>query len=148
MNRKVVITAALAGAASFKDNNPAVPYTPEEFAEEAYKAHQAGAAMVHVHARRDDGFPTHEIDRIQATYDAIRAKSPDLIVNLSSAVGHGATPEQRIAQIVAVKPEMASLNTNTMNFSLMNRKTGQIVYDGIFENSFTMLQDFGQAMEE
>ena len=70
MNQKVIITAALAGAASFKDNNPAVPYTPEEFAEEAYKAHQAGAAMVHVHARREDGFPTHEIDRIQVTYDA------------------------------------------------------------------------------
>jgi 3-keto-5-aminohexanoate cleavage enzyme len=148
MNQKVIITAALAGAASFKENNPAVPYSPEEFAEEAYKAHQAGAAMVHVHARRDDGFPTHEIDRIQATYDAIRAKSPDLIVNLSSAVGHGATPEQRIAQIVAVRPEMASLNTNTMNFSIINRKTGQIVFDGVFENTFTMLQDFGQAMEE
>ncbi len=86
MYQRVIITAALAGAASFKDNNPAVPYTPEEFAEEAYKAHQAGAAMVHVHARRDDGFPTHEIDRIQVTYDAIRAKSPNLIVNLSSAV--------------------------------------------------------------
>ncbi|MEK6195051.1 MAG: 3-keto-5-aminohexanoate cleavage protein [Deltaproteobacteria bacterium] len=148
MKSKVVITAALAGAASSKENNPAVPYTPEEFAKEAYKAHQAGAAMVHVHARRDDGFPTHEVDRIQATHDAIRDKSPDLIVNLSSAVGYGATPEQRIAQIVAVKPEMASLNTNTMNFSFMNRKTGQILLDGIFENTFTMLQDYGKAMEE
>lgn len=63
-------------------------------------------------------------------------------------MGHGATPEQRIAQIIAVKPEMASLNTNTMNFSFINRKTGQILYDGIFENTFTMLQDFGQAMEK
>ena len=147
MNPKVITTAALAGAASSKKNNPAVPYTPAEFAAEAYKAHQAGAAMVHVHARRDDGFPTHEIDRIRATYDAIRARSPELIVNLSSAVGRGVTPEQRIGQIEAIQPEMASLNTNTMNFSILNRKNGQIVYDGVFTNTFTMLQDFGRTME-
>lgn len=123
MNPKVIITAALAGAASFKDNNPAVPYTPAEFAEEAYKAHQAGAAMVHVHARRDDGFPTHEIDRIRATYDAIRAASPDLIVNLSSAVGHGATPEQRIGQIKAVKPEVECYDMGGLdNFLLIARQ--------------------------
>ena len=148
MPSKVIVTAALSGAGTYKNNNPAVPYTPEEFAEEAYKAHQAGAAMVHVHARRDDGFPTHEIDRIQATHDAIKARCPDLIVNLTSAVGPGATPEQRLAQIVAVKPAMASLNTNTMNFSIIDRKTGQLLFDGVFENTFTMLQNFGRAFEE
>ena len=125
-----------------------MPYTPAEFAEEAAKAYQAGAAMVHVHARMDDGSPTHEIDRIRATHDAIKDKSPDLIVNLSSAVGPFKTPEQRIAQIVAIKPEMASLNTNTMNFSAIDRKTGQIIVDYVFENTFTMLRDFGRAMEE
>lgn len=148
MSSKVIITAALAGAGTFKNNNPAVPYTPAEFADEAEKAYKAGAAMVHVHARRDDGWPTYEIDRIQATHDAIKERVPELIVNLSSAVGLDATPEQRIAQIVAVKPEMASLNTNTMNFSIMDRKSGTIVFDNIFTNTFTMLQDFGKAMEE
>ena len=145
--KKVIITAALAGAATLKSNNPAVPYTIEEFVEEAYKAHQAGAAMVHVHARTDAGEPTHEIDRIQAIHDAIKDRCPNVIVNLSSAVGGGKTPEQRLAQIVAVKPEMASLNTNTMNFSLINRKTGEIMVDKVFQNTFTMLQDFGRAME-
>ena len=148
MAKPVIITAALSGAATMKNQNPAVPYTPEEFAEEAYKCWQEGAAMVHVHARADNGMATHEIDRIRATHDAIKEKCPDLIVNLSSAVGMGKTPEQRISQIIAIKPEMASLNTNTMNFSIIDRKTGKIFIDYVFENTFTMLQDFGKAMEE
>jgi len=148
MPDKIIITAALSGAGTYRNNNPAVPYTPQEFADEAARCYKAGAAMVHIHARNDEGVPTPEIDRIQATYDAIKAKTPELIVNLSSAVGFGATPEQRIAQIVAVKPEMASLNTNTMNFSFIDRKSGKILIDSIFENTFTMLQDFGKAMEE
>ncbi|MBN1382536.1 MAG: 3-keto-5-aminohexanoate cleavage protein [Deltaproteobacteria bacterium] len=147
MARSVIITAALSGAGTFRDNNPAIPHTPKEFADEAHRCFKAGAAMVHVHARMDDGTPTHDIDRIRATYEAIKDKTPELIVNLSSSVPL-ATPEQRIAQIVAVKPGMASLNTNTMNFSTLNRKTGRIVFDGIFENTFIMLQDFGRAMEE
>ncbi len=148
MSGKVIITAALAGAATMKNQNPAVPYTPQEFAEEAYKCWKAGAAMVHVHAREENGMATHDHARIKATHDAIKDKCPNLIVNLSSAVGMGKTAEQRISQIIHVKPEMASLNTNTMNFSLLDRKTGKIFIDFVFENTFTMLQDFGKAMEE
>ena len=146
--QKVIICAALAGPATMKNQNPAVPYTPDEFAREAARCFDAGASMVHVHARDDDGMPTHEIERIRATHDAIKDKTPELIVNLSSAVGLGKTVEQRLAQILAVKPAMASLNTNTMNFSIIDRGTGQIVFDNVFENTFTMLQDFGAAMEE
>ncbi len=148
MSKPAILTAALTGAATMKNQNPNVPYTPAEFAEEAYKCYKAGAAMVHVHARMDNGFATHEHDRIRETHDAIKQKCPELIVNLSSAVGMGKTAEQRISQIVAIKPEMASLNTNTMNFSIIDRKTGKIFIDFVFENTFTMLQDFGKAMEE
>ncbi len=105
MKKKVIITAALAGAGTMKEQNPNVPYTPKEFAEEAARCYKAGAAMVHVHARTDDGVATHEIDRIRATYQAIKEKTPELIVNLTSAVGWNKRPEQRIEQIVAVKPE-------------------------------------------
>jgi 3-keto-5-aminohexanoate cleavage enzyme len=147
-NQKVVITAALAGAATFKNNNPAVPYTPEEFAEEAHKAYRAGAAVVHIHARRDDGFATYDIERIKNTCDAIKQKTPELVLNLSSAASPNATPEQRLAQIIAIRPEIATLNTNTMNFSIINRKTGEIVFDNVFTNTFKMIQDFGQAMEK
>jgi 3-keto-5-aminohexanoate cleavage enzyme len=85
-------------------------YTPAEFADEAYKA---GAAMVHIHVCGDDGVPMHDIARIRATHDAIKQKCPDLIVNISSAAGMGKTLEQRIGQIVEIKPEMASLNIST-----------------------------------
>jgi 3-keto-5-aminohexanoate cleavage enzyme len=146
--KKVIICAALAGAGTFRNQNPAVPHTPEEFAEESARCYKAGAAMVHVHARDDNGMPTHDIERIQATHDAIKEKTPELIVNLSSAVGMGATKEQRIAQIVAVKPAMASLNTNTMNFGIVDRASGQVLIDFVFENTFTMLSEFGTAMEE
>lgn len=144
---KVIITAALSGSGTYREQNPALPYTPSEFAHEAYKAWQAGAAMVHIHARLDDGTPTHEIHRIRATYDAIKQRCPELIVNLSSAVGMGKTPEQRISPIVAVKPEMASLNTNSMNFAAADHKTGEILVDYVFDNSFTMIRDFAIAME-
>ena len=148
MANKVIIAAALSGAGTYKNNNPNVPYTAEEFAEESAKCYKAGAAMVHVHARLDDGMPTHEVDKIRATHDLIKDKSPELIVNLSSAVGMGKTAEERITQIVEIKPEMASLNTNTMNFGIVDRKTGAVLIDYVFENTFTMLQDFGKAMEE
>ena len=148
MEKKVIITAALSGAGTFKNNNPSVPYTPAEFAEEAAKANQAGAAMVHVHARQEDGWPTHEVELIRAVHDAIKEKTPELIINLSSAVGIGKTPEERLTQIVEIKPEMASLNTNTMNFGVLDRKSGKIMLEFIFENTFAMLQDFGKAMEE
>ena len=117
----VIICAALTGAATRKNNNPSVPYTLREFAEEAYKCRQSGAAMVHVHARHDDGENALDIDRIRAVHDAIKERCPDLIVCLSSALASPpATPEQRIAQILAIKPEMASLNTNTitLDFSI------------------------------
>jgi 3-keto-5-aminohexanoate cleavage enzyme len=144
----VIICAALTGAATRKNNNPSVPYTLREFAEEAYKCQQAGAAMVHVHARNDDGENALDVDRIKAVHDAIKEKCPDLIVCLSSALASPpATPEQRIGQIISIRPEMATLNTNTMNFGFLDRHTGQILADGVFVNTFTMLQEFGKHME-
>ena len=57
--------------------------------------------MMHIHAKADDGMATHDVERIRATHDAIKERVPEVIVNLSSAVGPFATPEQRIAQIVS-----------------------------------------------
>ena len=92
MSKPVIITAALTGAATMKNQNPTVPYTPAEFAEEAYKCWKAGAAMVHVHARdgQRHAQPT-SMTGSRTTHDAIKQKCPELIVNLSSAVGMGKT---------------------------------------------------------
>lgn len=147
MQKKVIITAALSGSWVFKNQNPSVPYTPAEFAEEAAKAYKSGAAMVHVHARQpSDGFPTPAVEFVRPIYDAIRQKTPELIVQITSSVG--AAYDDRMAPIIALKPEMSSLNTNTMNFSTLDRKTGKIIMDNVFVNTFTMLQDFGKKMEE
>ncbi len=149
MGKEVIITAALSGAGTYKNNNPSVPYTPAEFAAEAAKAYQAGAAMVHIHPRTDEGMPTPDVNRARDTYNAIRDKTPELIVNISTGwVGLEATLEQRFESVLEIKPEMASLNTNTMNFGMADRKTGHIAFEVIFENTFAMLEKFGKAMEK
>ena len=148
MSNKVIITCALVGSATRKNNNPSTPYTPEELAEAAYLAHKAGAAMVHVHAIEDDGTNSVRVERIKEGHDRIKDKCPDLIVNCTSALGMGATNEQRIEQIVAIKPEMASLNMATMNFAGVNRKTSEILADYTFENKLEMIKDFARQMYE
>lgn len=148
MSDKVIITAALTGAATRKEQNPAVPYTPEEFAEDAYKVYNSGGAIVHIHVRDPEhGAPTHEIDKIKTTIDAIKAKCPEIIINMSSAIGPWVTQEQRIAPIVAIKPPMASLNTNSMNFGIANWKTGEVPMEIVFENTFAMIVDFAGQMK-
>lgn len=147
MQKKVIITAALSGSFPDKQQNNAVPYTPAEFAEEAHKAYKSGAAMIHVHARDPKtGFATPDVAIVKPVYDAIRQKTPELIVNITSSVG--VAYEDRMAPIIALRPEMSSLNTNTMNFSMVDRKTGKITFDNVFTNTFTILQDFGKKMEE
>ncbi len=147
MEKKVIITAALSGSWPNKQQNSALPYTPAEYAEEAYKAYKAGAAMVHVHARDPKtGIPTPDVATATAIYDAIKQRAPELIINVTSGVG--IATEDRLAPIKALKPEVASLNTNTMNFAMVDRKTGKINIDNVFTNTFTMLQDFGRTMEE
>jgi 3-keto-5-aminohexanoate cleavage enzyme len=148
MGRKVIVTCALIGSIPQRNQNPSLPYTPQELAEAAHLAYKAGAAMVHVHAREDDGSNSVSIERIKASHDAIKEKTPELIVNMTSALGPGATAEQRLAQIEAVRPEMASLNMGTMNFALTNKKTGEVLGDYTFENSLIMISQFAARMKD
>lgn len=149
MDDKVVISAALAGAASFKNQNPAVPYTPEEFAEESYRCMNEGAAVVHIHVRDpESGFPTPDLGQIRTTIGAIRDRCPGLIINMSTAIAAGVPKEDRIAPISEMKPEMASLNTNSMNFGIADWKTGQVPLEIVFENTFAMLVDYANVMRE
>lgn len=145
---KCIITAALAGAATMKSQNEAVPYTVEEFVEEAYKCYNAGCAIVHIHARDpESGFPTASIDVLREIVKGITEKCP-IVINLSTAIGIGATPEERIGVVKALKPEMASLNTNSMNFALGDWKNHVILGETVFTNTFQMLVDFAKEMKE
>ncbi len=149
MSEKLVISAALSGAATFKNQNPAVPYTSEEFAEESYKCMNEGAAIVHIHVRDpENGFPTPDLEKIQPTIQAIRDRCPGLIINMSTAIAAGVPKDDRIAPISKMKPEMASLNTNSMNFGIADWKTGQVPFEIVFENTFAMLVDYARVMRE
>ncbi len=145
---KCIITAALTGGIQGKDANPNIPYSPEEFAEEVNKCFNEGCSIVHIHCRDENGAPTGDVKRCQDTADAIRAKTPEIILNFSTAVGPGKTQDERIAPVLACKPEMASLNTNSMNFGVVDHKSKKVLIDGIFENTFGMAQDFAKKMKE
>jgi len=145
---KVILTAALAGGATTKNNNPNTPYSPEEFAEESYRCWNEGCSIVHIHAKNPKtGLATPDLTLIRPVIEAIRAKAPELIINMSSAITGGITAEQRITPILEMKPDMASLNTNTMNFALADHKKGKVLGEIIFENTFRMLEDFGRKMK-
>ena len=148
---KLVISAALAGAVTTKENNPAVPYTAEEFGDEAKKCYDAGAAIVHIHARDPvRGNPTHELDLIQAVLENIKSKAPNLIINLSSAISPIATDKQRIAPVQTFKPPLASLNTASMNFAVGDYRTGKVGMGAgnIFANTFKTISKFAKEMKK
>jgi 3-keto-5-aminohexanoate cleavage enzyme len=149
LSSKLVISAALAGSTTRKEQNPAVPYTPEEFGEAAKKCFDAGATTVHIHARDPaTGWPTPDLDRIKAIIDSIKEKAPEIIINITSSVGR--TLDQRVAPTKTFKPLISSLNTNSMNFSIGDFKTGKVVgnADGVFWNTFHFIQTLAKAMKE
>ena len=148
---KLVISVALAGAVTTKANNPNVPYTAEEFGDEAKKCYDAGAAIVHIHARHPErGNPTHELDLIRAVLENIKSKAPDIIINLSTAISTVATNKQRIAPIQTFKPPLASLNTASMNFAVGDYRTGKVGMgaDNIFANTFKTISKFAKEMKK
>jgi uncharacterized protein (DUF849 family) len=111
----VIITAALTGPIATKEDNPALPTTPAEIALSAQEAYEAGAAIVHVHLRDQQGLPTADLDTARATVQAIREACPEVIVQLSTGAGLEVPYEDRM-EIVEARPAMATLNTCTMTF--------------------------------
>jgi 3-keto-5-aminohexanoate cleavage enzyme len=133
---KLIITAAICGAEVLKEHNPAVPYTVEEIVREAKAAYDAGAAIVHLHVRRDDGTPTQDKARYKECIDAIYKVIPDVILIPSTGGAVGMTAVERL-QPTELFPEMATLDCGTCNFG-----------DEVFENTLPMLRDFGKRMME
>ncbi len=112
---KLVITCACTGAETTKAQNPALPITPDEVAKTAEECRAAGAAILHLHVRNDDGTPTASVARFKEAIEAVRRKT-DIIVEITTGGAVGDTAEDRLRPIAALQPEMASLDCGTVNF--------------------------------
>lgn len=116
--RKVIITCAVTGAIHTPSMSPYLPITVDEIADAAIGAAQAGAAIVHLHARRPvDGSPSQDPDLFRAFLPRIKAAS-DVVVNITTGGAPTMTVEERLQPALRLKPEVASLNMGSMNFGL------------------------------
>ncbi|OYT43783.1 3-keto-5-aminohexanoate cleavage protein, partial [Thermoplasmatales archaeon ex4484_6] len=79
-NQKLIVKAALTGMIPMKEDTPNVPITPKEIAEDAYRVYKHGASVVHVHARDENGFPTHKAVVFREIFERIKEKCPDIII--------------------------------------------------------------------
>ncbi len=131
-----IVTCAISGVAANRDQCPAIPYTPGDYAAEAKRAYEAGASVVHIHARYPDGTPSYRIDEYQAITRAILVECPDIVINYSTGAV-GIPIEERVHHISALKPELAALNMGSMNYAKYSSRRRQIVFDFVFSNPFS-----------
>jgi uncharacterized protein (DUF849 family) len=143
----VVISCSISGVIANRDQCPAIPYTPEEYAAEARRAVDEGASQIHIHARTPDGTPSYEIEDFQAITEAILAEVGDVIVNYSTGA-IGIPIEKRIEYLRACKPDVAALNMSSMNYAKYSRRRKDFVFKAVFENSFDTIIEFLTAMKE
>ena len=136
---KLIISACICGADVTKEQNPNVPYTVEEIVREAKSAYDAGAALIHLHVRWDDGTPTQDTARFQECIDAISKECPEVIIQPSTGGAVGMTDLERLASTdIVPTPEMATLDCGTTNFG----------GDEIFVNSDNTIINFAKIMQE
>lgn len=114
---KIILTAAITGAETTREKNPALPLTPAEQAADAAACVAAGAAIIHLHVRDKEGRPSQDPGDFKRAIEAIRAACrPEPIIQLSTGGAAGDSPESRLEPIIRLKPEMASLNVGSMSF--------------------------------
>ncbi len=144
MRTPVVITAALTGVLATREQCPAIPYTPVEIAAEAKRAADAGAAIVHIHARTPEGGPDWRVETFAEILSEVRART-DVIVNFSTGA-IGVPVEQRVAHIRELRPEIGALNMGSMNYAIYSEKKKAFYHDHVFANPFKDIQFFLEAM--
>ena len=142
-----IITCAVSGAVANKEQCPGIPYTPEEYAKEVRRARDAGASMVHIHARTPQGAPTVDVEHYRAITQAILAETPDIIVNFSTG-WVGLPMKERVAHITELRPEIGALNMGSMNYAKYSPKRKAFVFDFVFENSFDDIRFLLARMDE
>jgi 3-keto-5-aminohexanoate cleavage enzyme len=142
-----IITCSISGAVASREQCPAIPYTPEEYAAEAKRAVDQGATMIHIHARTPEGVPSFEIEDFRAITEAILGAVDDVIVNYSTGA-IGVPIEKRIAYLRELRPDVAALNMSSMNYAKYSARRKEFVFKAVFENSFDTIVEFLTVMNE
>jgi 3-keto-5-aminohexanoate cleavage enzyme len=142
----VIITCAISGAIANRDQCPAIPYTPEEYAAEARRVVDEGGVHIHIHARKPDGTPSYEIEDFLAIRDAIRGAVGDAVIINFSTGTVGVQVDKRIAYLDAGRPEVAALNMGSMNYAKYSRSRKDFVFKFVFANPFEEIVELLEAM--
>ena len=144
----VVLTCAITGALANRDQCPAIPYTPQEYAAESRRIVDEGGVHIHIHARRPDGTPSYEVEDFRAIHDAIRAEIGDAAILNFSTGALGVPVEKRVAYLRAVPPEVAALNMGSMNYAKYSPRRKDFVFQAVFANPFSEIIELLTAMRE
>jgi uncharacterized protein (DUF849 family) len=143
---KAIVTCALTGAVTTKRQCAAIPYTAEEMGEEARRAWEAGAAVVHVHGREDSGQPSYRPEVFHAYKREIEKRCP-VIINFSTGA-IGLSKEERIAHVFETKPSIGALNMGSMNYAKYSAKRKEFVFQFVFANPFDEIVFYLKRMTE
>jgi uncharacterized protein (DUF849 family) len=159
-SEKIILTAAVTGSIHTPTMSPYLPITPQQIADDAVKAAEAGAAIVHIHVRDPrSGRPTPDIELYREVLTSIKSRS-DVIINTTTGGGAGMTPQERLKVVPTFKPELASFNMGSMNFGtfplLQKFKSWKYEWekefiestkDYIFRNTFASMEEFCKTMD-
>jgi 3-keto-5-aminohexanoate cleavage enzyme len=148
LDHPVVITCSISGAIANREQCPAIPYTPAEYAAEARRIVDEGGVMIHIHARKPDGTPSYEIEDFQAITDAIRAEVGDAVIVNYSTGTIGVPVSKRVDYLRACRPEVAALNMGSMNYAKYSRSRKEFVFKMVFPNPFDEIIELLEAMNE
>jgi 3-keto-5-aminohexanoate cleavage enzyme len=144
----VVITCSISGTLANREQCPAIPYTPAEYAAEARRIVDEGGVMIHIHARKPDGTPSYEIEDFAAIADAIRAEVGDAVIINFSTGTIGVPVQKRVEYLRACRPEVAALNMGSMNYAKYSRSRRDFVFKAVFANPFEEIIELLEVMNE
>ncbi|HEX7665638.1 MAG TPA: 3-keto-5-aminohexanoate cleavage protein, partial [Polyangiaceae bacterium] len=141
-----VVTCAVTGVLANRKQCPYIPYTPVEIAEEAKRAYDAGASVLHIHARNDDGTPTFSPAVFAKIKEEIEKRCP-ILLNFSSGTISDDVSEQ-VAYIKESRPHIGAVNMGTMNYSKYSASRKDFVFDMVFPNTYAKIIKLLDAMNE
>src|SRR5262249_22180159 len=139
-----VVTCAVTGVLANRKQCPNIPYTPVEIADECKRAYDAGAAVVHIHARQDDGTPTFDPQVFARIKDEVEKRCP-ILLNFSTGTALEDVTEQ-CTYIRESRPHIAALNMGTMNYSKYSESRKAFVFDMVFPNTYAKITKLLEAM--